>query len=510
MSPMNAVSFDSEPFWLATSPETDFRPFSGDLTVDVAVIGGGITGLTAAALLKAGGRDVAVIEARRVGRQATGRSTAKVTSQHGIFYTQLFKSRGRGGARIYAAANQSAVECVADFVQNFEIDCDFERKSAYVFTRSDDQVRLIENEAEIARSIDLPADVVRDAPLPFPIKAALRFTNQVQIHPCKYLVGLARQIDGEGSHVFEATRVSRVETGSLLCVVTDHGLISARNVIVATHLPITGQGLFFAKAYPYSEPVLAAPIERASAPDGMFISADTPHLSVICTENDGRPYLIAAGGHHKPGQPAEAKQALADLEENARTLFDLPDIERRWTNQDYWPMDLVPFVGSPASGDKHLHIATGFRAWGLSNGTAAGMILADTVAGKTNPWAKLFDAARLKPVASAPMFLKENTRVAGRLARGYLKRRSSSPRKLERGDAGIFKMHGERIAVYCDDAGSLHLVSAVCTHMGCVVGWNPTERTWDCPCHGSRFAIDGAVIEGPAVSPLAPSRSPDR
>lgn len=491
-----------ESFWVGTAPDVSFPALSGDLAVDVAVIGGGIVGLTTALLVKQSGRSVAVIEARRIGRQATGNSTAKVTSQHATIYAQLIKSHGRDGAQAYADANQAAVERVADLVQALAIDCDLERKPAYVFTCSDEQVPVLREEAEAARGLGLPAELATDLPLPFPVKLAMRFADQVQFHPCKYLAGLARHVAGDGCHVFENTRASDVESGDPVRVVTDRGVVSAGAVVVATHLPVISQGMYFAKAYPHSQPILAAAIDESVEPDGMFISIDTPVFSILRARHQGRLYLVAAGGHTKPGQTEELRQAMAELERNVHDNFSVREIAWRWTNQDYMPMDRVPFVGRPSAGDP-LYVATGFHGWGLSNGTAAAMMLVDAIAGRANPWAALFDAGRVKPVASAPTFLSENVQVAKHLIAGYLARRPDGAAGLRPGEAAVLERDGAKVAAYRDATGTLHEVSAVCTHMKCVVAWNPLALTWDCPCHGSRFDPDGRVLEGPAVTPLA-------
>jgi len=249
--------------------------------------------------------------------------------------------------------------------------------------------------------------------------------------------------------------------------------------------------------------VLAAPVERSAAPDGMFLSADSPDLSVISTTDGERVYLIAAGGHYKPGHSDEQRELGATLERQLRERFGVRDIAWRWTNHDYWPMDQVPFVGPASPGNDRLFVATGFHAWGMSNGTAAGMMLADAILGRPNSWATLFDATRTNAMVSAPGFISGNVDVAGHLVGGYLARRPGSPRDLRPDKAGVFRTEDGHVAAYRDETGVLHEVSAVCTHMKCVVGWNPTDRSWDCPCHGSRFSADGEVLSGPALQPLA-------
>ncbi|HMA16730.1 MAG: FAD-dependent oxidoreductase [Bacteroidota bacterium] len=489
-------------YWLATAAETDFPALDGDLATDVVVVGGGIAGLTTAALVKQSGRRVAVVEARRVGRQATGHSTAKVTSQHGVIYRELVRKHGQEGAGLYAEANQVAVERVAQFVRELAIDCDFRRSAAYVYTTSDEGLDTLKEEADCARRLGLPAELVDSAPLPGGLLGAVRFADQAQFHPCKYIAGLARSVEGDGCHVFEHTRVLDIQSGRPLRVETAGGTITADEVVVATQLPIIAEGMFFAKAHPHSEPMLAAIIEPAAAPDGMFISIDEPSLSVMVAPGEGRPCLIAAGGDYKPGHSDDARQAMETLERSVRERFAVGEIIHRWTNHDYWPMDRVPFVGRTGNGQPL--VATGFQAWGLSNGTAAGMMLADIIGGRSNRWLDLFDADRLKPLASAPSFLSENTAVAGEMVGGHLKRRPKSPADLGADEAEVVQGDGGLVAAYRDRDGRLHEVSAVCTHMKCVVGWNPVDRTWDCPCHGSRFATDGSVLRGPAKSPLEP------
>ena len=265
-------------YWVATvaGRAPDYPPLDGDIEVDVAIVGGGIVGLTAAELLRRTGARVAVIEALKLGQQVTGRSTAKVTSQHGLIYQRLVKDFGEQGARVYGAANQAGLEQIARFAQDLEIECELERTAAYVYAHSDEQVAEIEREVEVARRLGLPASFVRELSLPFPIAGAIRFDEQAQFNPCKYVLGLARAVTDAGGQVFERVRALRIEHGEPCRVATDRGTVTARDVIVAAHMPLGKEGMFFAKAYPYAHPMVAARIEPAKAPDGMFISADTP------------------------------------------------------------------------------------------------------------------------------------------------------------------------------------------------------------------------------------------
>ncbi len=310
------------------------------------------------------------------------------------------------------------------------------------------------------------------------------------------MAGLAATIPGEGSHVFENSRALDWEPNR---VATDNGTVTARTVVMATHMPLGQVGGYYAQAYPYAEPVIAAPIRRV--PEGMYINVEEPSHSIRTHRNEnGQIYGIVAGTGFKPGHVDEERRYFEELERWLVDNFEAGPIEYRWVNEDYTPMDSAPFIGW-SKGQEYL-VATGFNAWGISNGTAAAMMLADLATGRDNPWLPMFDATRVKPVAGGFEFVKENLEVATHLVSGYLSRKPKSFDELPPGDAAIMKIDGENVAAFKDEGGVVHAVSAVCSHMGCIVGWNETDRTWDCPCHGSRFELDGTVIHGPATQPL--------
>ncbi len=501
---MSASTRTGQSYWVASAGESipDYPVLQGDLAVDVAVVGGGIVGLTAAKLLARAGRRVALLEARKIGQQVTGRSTAKATSQHGLIYQRLASDFGEEAARTYGVANQAGLAEIERLVREREIDCDFERKAAYVYTRSEAEVARIEREAEVAARLGLPASLVRDAPLPFPTLAAVRFDAQAQLDPMQYCLGLGKAVTSVGGLVFEATRALAIEHGKPCRVATERGVGTARDVIDATHMPLGKEGMFFTKAYPYAHAVLAARIDPEKAPAGMLISAETPSHSVRMAGPRGAAYLIAAGGAYKTGETEQEMAAFEDLQRFVRDAFAAQTIDYRWTNHDYESMDGMPFVGRASSSAEHLYVATGFNAGGITGGTAAAMILADLIMNRANPWAEVFDATRLKPVTSATSFVRENVGAGAQLVGGLLARRQGGSGDLPPGEAAVVDLDGERIAVFKDEQGEVHALSAVCTHLYCTVGWNPVDRTWDCPCHGSRFALDGSVIHGPATAAL--------
>lgn len=487
-------------YWNATAAAPTFPELEGDHAVDVAIIGGGIVGVTTARLLKDRGLTVAVVEARQVGREVTGKSTAKVTSQHSIIYHTLVQKFGEDRARIYAEAQETALRRIEALAGQYGIDCSLEVKPAYTYTQQEKYVPEIEKEVEIARKLGLPASLVRESGLPFPVLAAMRFNNQAQFHPTRYVAGLAETLPGDGCHVFEHSRVMEWEPDR---IETARGRVSARHVVMATHMPLGQVGGYYARAYPQAEPVIAARIGRV--PEGMYISLESPSHSIRTHRHEsGAIYGIAAGSSFKPGHTDEERESFADIERWLTENFDAGPIEYRWVNEDYKSMDAAPFIGWSNSMGRDYLVATGFGAWGLTNGTAAAMIIADLAEGKDHPWLELFDAKRVKPVAGAAEFVKENTAVAAHLVTGYLSRKLKSFDDLQAGDAAIMKIDGKNIAAFRDERGQLHALSAVCTHMGCLLGWNEVDRSWDCPCHGSRFELNGEVIHGPATKPFAP------
>jgi glycine/D-amino acid oxidase-like deaminating enzyme/nitrite reductase/ring-hydroxylating ferredoxin subunit len=485
-------------YWNETATVPPFPQLSGDIDVDVAIVGGGIVGISTARLLKDQGLRVAVIEARRVGQQVTGKSTAKISSQHGILYQTLEKKFGEDKARLYAQAQEAGIRRIHELAARYGIEADIEPMPAYVWTEDESYVSQLEKEVEIAKRFGLPASMERgDIGLPFDVLAAMRWEDQAQFHPVKYVAGLAATIPGEGSHVFEASRAVEWEPTR---VVTGEGSVRARHVVMATHLPLGQLGMYYALAYPHAEPVIAAPIGRV--PPGMYKNAESPGRSIRTHRHNGRTWAIAAGDGFKPGHPDDEQKSIKDIERWLGEHFEAGPVEYRWINEDYEAMDQAPYIGwSSKSSDGYL-VATGFAAWGISNGTAAAMIIADLVAGRDNPWLPVFDASRVKPVAGAKEFAKENLSVAAHLVGGYLSRKPKSYDELEPGHAAIMKVDGDNVAAFRDEQGKVHAVSAVCTHMGCLVGWNATDRTWDCPCHGSRFELSGEVIHGPATQPL--------
>jgi glycine/D-amino acid oxidase-like deaminating enzyme/nitrite reductase/ring-hydroxylating ferredoxin subunit len=359
--------------------------------------------------------------------------------------------------------------------------------------------------AEVAAAvrIGLAASFTTETDLPYAVAGAVRLDDQAQFHPRKYCLGLAATVPGEGSHVFELTRAADVDEERRCLVRTDRGTVSAQHVVVATHLPFLDRGGFFARTYPSRSYALSARLD-GPVPSGMYLGVGSPTRSVRAAHVDGQPVVILGGEGHKVGQDDDTRQRYEALEAWARSQFPVRSIDYRWSAQDYMSVDGLPFVGPASSGSERVLVATGFQKWGMSNGAAAAITLADRIAGRENRWASLFDTERLNARQSLKELLKENADVVKRFVGDRLGTElRRAPEDLGAGEAGVMTSGAERVAAYRDPDGVLHAVSAACTHLGCTVTWNTAETTWDCPCHGSRFTVDGEVLEGPAVRPLA-------
>jgi glycine/D-amino acid oxidase-like deaminating enzyme/nitrite reductase/ring-hydroxylating ferredoxin subunit len=499
---VSVVAARHESLWIDTGPEPPEHPtLEGDVRADVVVIGGGIVGITTALLLAEAGVQVVLLEAGRLARGVSGHTTAKVSSQHGLVYAELSSRFGAEAARTYGQANEAGLEWIAARAEG-GIECDFRRRAAYAYVTSDSQRAQIEDETRAAVAAGLPATLVDSTPLPYPVAAAVCFDQQAEFHPYKYLLGLAEQLAASGARIYENTRAAEVDEDEDCVVKTPGGRVSAGRVVVATHYPFLDRSLVFPRAYPQRSYAIACRIAGAS-PDGMFISADSPTRSVRAVPLDGEELLLVGGEGHKTGTGGNTEERYRRLEEFARTRWEVESVEYRWSSQDPITADGLPYIGPLTPRSKRVFMATGFAKWGITNGTVAALILAELARDRAHPWAALFDPGRLGPLAAGPTLLKENAEVGLHFVGDRLKHCGTRPiEDLAPGEGDIVSVEGEKVAGYRDEDGNLMAVSTRCTHLGCQVNWNVAERSWDCPCHGSRFAPSGEVLHGPAVHRL--------
>lgn len=493
---MTVPSIWSEGVSLPTWPSLD-----GDLEADIVVVGGGITGLTAATLLQRSGRSVVVLEAARVGGAETGLTTAHLTELLDTRYHALESKFGVEGARMAAESSRAAIDRIEAFSHEFKRSCGFARVPAYLYAETVEQRRDLEQEFDSLRRLGADVSWVDSFPLPLRVEAAVRVEHQAQVQPLEYLRELASLFIEAGGRIFEDTRVLSVKDGQPCTVKTEKGEVSAQDVLVLTNAPVNNRVTLHMRNSAYRSYVVAARIETPF-PDALFFDMNDPYHYTRANKTAAGTFLIVGGEDHKTGKGEETANHFEALERFTAEKFSVSDFSHRWSGQLIEPVDGLPFIGRNP-GERHVYVATGYSGNGITFGTLAGIMLRDELRETPSPWAGLYAPDRVKPLAGIKDFVAENvdfptSLMKDRLNRGEVK----SVDEVPRGEGRLMRANGKMVALFRDDLGAMHCRSAVCTHMGCYVQFNQAERSWDCPCHGSRFDPDGAVLNGPAVTPL--------
>jgi glycine/D-amino acid oxidase-like deaminating enzyme/nitrite reductase/ring-hydroxylating ferredoxin subunit len=490
----------NESLWLPTAPRAHQSPLAHPVEVDVVVVGGGLAGMTAALLLKRRGVTVAVLEMQRVGLGETGHTTAHLTELVDTRYEDIERDFGRDAARLVAASSRAAIDHIEAWSAEFP--CDFERVPGYLYAEGEGDVRALQREVEAARLAGVAAEFTREVPLPFAVAGALRVGRQAQFHPMRYLRGLARELPGHGCHLFEESRVVEVSDGEPCRVTLASGVeLRARSVLVTAHVPVFNLLALHTKIAAYRTYAVATRSARLP-PLGLYWDTADPYHYTRRYEDERGPLLIVGGEDHKTGQCDDTEEAFARLKAYARDRFGAEDFRCRWSGQVIEPADGLPYIGRNSASD-NVFVATGFSGNGMTFGTVAGLMLADAAQGIVHPWAELYEATRMKLLGAVKDMLVENVDYPVHLIGDRLAVPARTAKDLSPGEGDVVVVGGRRLAVYCDERGTLHGLSPTCTHMGCHVSWNTAERSWDCPCHGGRFDALGAVLNGPPLQPLA-------
>jgi glycine/D-amino acid oxidase-like deaminating enzyme/nitrite reductase/ring-hydroxylating ferredoxin subunit len=473
-----------------------------DLRVDVAVLGGGITGLTTAVHLKRSGRRVAVLEAAEIGSGTTGFTSGHLDATTDLPLSQMIFDFGQSAATTITTATREAIDQIEARCRNWP-DCEFSRIPSFQFTESASGLDALQKQCAAARKLGFNSWFTRQVPLPFHCVGAVQTANQGCFHSQRYLQHLAAEIHGDGSAVFENTTAEPPNEGAPAVVKTGGGRVTADAVIVATHSPYLGISEFEFRVFPYQSYVVAARVEDEISDALYWDDADPYHYIRLASPTD--PGLVIVGGcDHKTGQPGNERERFAELEQYVHEHFGVLSIEHQWSAQHYMPADGLPHVGK-VPGMEHIYIATGFAGTGLTWGTIAGSLLARLITGQRHPLADILAPGRLTLLASARDVIAENLDVmrrfvVDRFAGGKL----LADEQIPAGTGQIVSRNGKLVAMYRDPSGALFRMSPVCTHAGCIVHWNEAERTWDCPCHGGRYTADGRRLYGPPAHDLEP------
>jgi len=494
---------DTTSLWESISIRPSRYPeLTQDIEVDVAIIGGGITGITAAAHLIKAGKKVAILEAEKIGGVTTANSTGNLYISVQPFYQNIFSKFDCETAKAIAQSRQFAIDYIEKNIVDKNISCNFSRRPWYGYTENHARMSL-DKEVELFKKMEIPIEYTQNLPLDFKFTKAVCMPNQARLNPLQYVISMAKDLAKNGCLLFENTRVINIDEKDCCILKTSNATITAKKVFMATHTPIgiNPTQLFTA---PYRSYVVAAHVKDNCYPEGHFWDLDRPpHATCTHAISTNNPELImVAGSHHKTGQGGNMHAHYEELETFLRDHFSVSEIAYRWSAQHYQSADDVPYIGLASRSAKHTYLATGYFADGLLYGTLAGIIIGDLILEKNNPLIDIYQSNRFKPVASAKFVAKENMNVFAQYLKDFPSPGVENYDDIKSGEGIVTDIDEEKCGVYRDENNKLHIVSAVCPHMKGIVNWNNAEKTWDCPCHGSRFTADGKVIEGPAAMDL--------
>ena len=514
---MHSDSGHTTSVWMGTTEVPQFQPLTQDLRANVCVIGAGIAGMTTAYLLARAGRAVVLIDDGQIGGGETSRTTAHLTAALDDRYYNIQKLHGEEGARLAAESHMSAIHRIETIASMEDIDCDFQRVEGYLFLGGNSKRVELERELEATHRAGInDTQLVDRIPLSFwDSGPALRFPRQATFHPLKYLKGLARAILRDGGKIYTGVHAEKIEDGEPARVTTSEGhVIGADNVVVCTNTPVNDWLIMHTKQYAYRTYVIGARIPKGSVPHALYWDTPDPYHYIRIQQGEdsgGRELdydiLIVGGEDHKTGQATGTDERFVRLEQWTRERFPMIErIDYRWSGQVIEPVDSMAYIGRNPGGDEHIYIATGDSGNGMTHGTIAGIILNELVQGRKHQWAKLYDPSRVR-LRATPEYLKENVNVAEQYKDWFTKGDVDRADEIQPGEGAVLGTGRGKIAVYRDDRGNTHQLSAVCPHLYGIVHWNDTEKSWDCPCHGSRFDPYGKVVNGPAIVGLSPVES---
>ncbi|WZY00086.1 FAD-dependent oxidoreductase [Bacillus sp. FSL W7-1360] len=483
-----------------------YETLQADIHVDVAIIGGGITGVTTAFLLTKARKKVALLDAGRIGGGTTGHTTAKITTQHGLIYDELLANLGQKEAKQYYQAQDEALTYMRQLIEKESISCDFTNEDAYLYATTHHGEHRLRREWEAYQTLELPGEWVTDTPVALGARAAIKVANQAQFHPIHYIAHLCQYMTEQGAQIFEQTACEKVEKdkgADTTAILTKSGArIHAQTIVCATHFPFIDGGGFYMSRLKAERAYVVAAKTSLAWPGGMYMNVEQPTRSLRQVTINNIDHVLVSGETHKAGQGGDARHHYDALNTFAKETFPGADVVCEWSAQDLSTLDHVPYVGPLSPLQPHVLVATGYKKWGMTGGTAAARVLSDLILEGNSLYRELFDPMRFHADPSIRVFLKEGFDIAKHWLSGKLRGPVEDLKELDRGQGAVVKYKGKKAGAFRDENDEIHLVDTTCTHLGCECNWNHADLTWDCPCHGSRYTYRGEVIEGPAKEPL--------
>ncbi len=481
---------------------SDLNNRSEDQPYDVIIAGAGITGITAGYLLQKAGKNCLILEADNIGFGTTGGTTAHINTFYDAQYDQVIEDFGEKEAKLLAQTGPEVIAQIKAIIAEHNIDCEFEDRDSYVFSIDKKQTEKLDKIYEATVKVGLPTERVSANPFPIPFDSIIKIKDQAQFHPTKYIKAVSEEFIKMGGTISIGQKVTDIiEKDNIVEVKTEDSTYQTQDFIWATHVVPNINRMNFLAA-PYRSYVIAFTSQSSHYPEAQASDMSEPYHYYRTQEIDGKKYIIAGGEDHKTGHEENPDQRFENLENYVRDFFDVDEITHRWSSQFYTPTDGLPFIGK-SPGDKHIYWATGYDGNGMTFGTLSAMIITDLITGQKNKYEQLFDPSRLNVKAGFLDTLKESSDAVFHLiADKFTAEKIKSLEEIKPGEGKTVSYDGNTVSVYRDEAGTVHAVKSACTHMGGNVGWNDTEKSWDCPCHGARFDISGKVLNGPATNDL--------
>jgi len=465
---------------------------------DVAIIGGGITGISTAYLLQAAGKKCILFESNNLCFGTTGGTTAHLNTLLDTPYTTIIKNFGKENAQLVAKATAEAIDLIKTNIEQHKIDCEFEEACAYLFSQTNGQTEELDEIYEACQEVGLDVSYNLSLPVNIEFEKAIEVRGQGKFHPVKYVYALAKAFEEAGGIILQHTRVHGIEDTEGITVETDNGNFRAANLVYATHIP-PGVNLLQMRCEPWRSYAMSFTIKGKNYPRDLVYDMYDPYHYIRSQKIDGKEYLIVGGDDHKTGEQENTEASFLKLESYIRKHFDVDEILFKWSSQYFEPADGLPYIGHLPGHPGNIFVASGYGGNGMTYSSVAALLLKQMILEEESPYIKLFDPNRVKPIAGFTTFLKHNVDAFKNLVEKWFdKEKLEEFAELAPGEAKVTKYNGEKLALYKDENGELHAVSPVCTHMKCSVAWNSAEQSWDCPCHGSRFSYEGKVLTGPA------------